>query len=66
MIDRIEEIKNYRQKVSKASVEATKREAFKDLLNRLFAHNPETKNIVDVPIARRYNPDRSMIYSIQR
>lgn len=48
MIDRIEEIKNYREKVSKASVEATKREAFKDLLNRLFAHNPETKNIVDV------------------
>ncbi len=48
MIDRIEEIKNYREKVSKASVEATKREAFKDLLNRLFANNPETKNIIDV------------------
>ncbi|MDQ3635303.1 MAG: hypothetical protein M3405_12470 [Acidobacteriota bacterium] len=48
MINRIEEIKNYREKVSQASKEATKKEAFKDLLNRLFAHNEETKNVVDV------------------
>ena len=48
MIDRIDEIKNYYQIVSKASGETLKREAFKDLLNRLFAHNPETKNIIDV------------------
>ena len=47
MIDRIEEIKNYRQKVSQANKEATKKEAFKDLLNRLFAHNEETRNVVD-------------------
>ena len=47
MINRIEEIENYRQKVSQANKEATKKEAFKDLLNRLFAHNEETKNIID-------------------
>lgn len=48
MINRIEEIKNYREKVSQASKEATKKEAFINLLNRLFAHNEETKNVVDV------------------
>ncbi len=47
MINRIEEIKNYRQKVSQANKEATKKEAFKDLLNRLFAHNAETRNVID-------------------
>lgn len=48
MIDRITEIKNYCEKVENANVEATKREAFKDLLNRLFALNDETRSIVDV------------------
>ncbi len=48
MINRIEEIKNYRKLVSQANKESIKKEAFKDLLNRLFAHNEETKLIVDV------------------
>jgi type I restriction-modification system DNA methylase subunit len=46
MID-IEEIRNYRKKVLLANKEAIKKEAFKDLLNRLFSHNEETKNVVD-------------------
>lgn len=48
MIDRIDEIKNYRKQVSQANKESIKKEAFKDLLNRLFAHNPDTKKIVDI------------------
>ncbi|MBA3633752.1 MAG: SAM-dependent DNA methyltransferase, partial [Acidobacteria bacterium] len=48
MINRVEEIKNYRKLVLTANKESTKKEAFKDLLNRLFAHNVETKNVVDV------------------
>ncbi len=48
MINRIEEIKNYRKLVSQANKESIKKEVFKDLLNRLFAHNSETKAIVDV------------------
>ena len=48
MTDRTEEIRNYREKVKRANVEATKREAFKDLLNRLYAHDDETKALIDV------------------
>ena len=48
MIDRTEEIRNYREKVKRANLEATKREAFKDLLNRLYAHDEETKALIDV------------------
>src|ERR1044072_3428844 len=47
MIDRIKEIKLFHKKVSEANKEATKKEAFKDLLNRIFAHNDETKNVID-------------------
>ena len=47
MINRTEEIKNYRRLVLQANKESTKKEGFKDLLNRLFAHNPETKTVVD-------------------
>jgi len=46
MID-IEEIRHYRKTVLSANKEATKKEAFKDLLNRLFSHNDETKNVID-------------------
>ncbi|MCY7375934.1 MAG: hypothetical protein LH472_08160 [Pyrinomonadaceae bacterium] len=48
MLNRIEEIKNYRKLVLAANKESIKKEAFKDLLNRLLAHNSETKNVVDV------------------
>jgi hypothetical protein len=40
-------IKEYLGKVKSANKEATKKEAFKDLLNRLYADNAETKNIID-------------------
>ena len=48
MLNRIEEIKNYRRLVLAANKESIKKEAFKDLLNRLFARHAETKRIVDV------------------
>ena len=48
MLNRTEEIRNYRKLVLSANKESIKKEAFKDLLNRLFAHNSETKNVVDV------------------
>src|SRR5258706_14270418 len=44
---RIEQIKVYLTKVKNASKEAIKKEAFKDLLNRLYSHNPETEKVVD-------------------
>lgn len=48
MINRQEAIKDYRKIVAAANKESIKKEAFKDLLNRLFAHHDETKRIVDV------------------
>lgn len=48
MIDRIEEIKNYRKLVLSANKESIKKEHFKNLLVRLFDHHEETKRIVDV------------------
>ncbi len=47
MKKRIADIKNYYKIVSQANKEATKKEAFKDMLNRVFAHVEETKNVVD-------------------
>jgi type I restriction-modification system DNA methylase subunit len=44
---RIELIDNYRQKVKSASKELTKKEAFKDLLNRLYSGEKEIENIID-------------------
>ena len=43
----LELIREYRQKVKAANKELTKKEAFKDLLNRLYADNTETKKVVD-------------------
>ena len=40
-------IKGYLQKVKTANKELTKKEAFKDLLNRLYAGNAETESIID-------------------
>ncbi|HEY0100300.1 MAG TPA: N-6 DNA methylase [Pyrinomonadaceae bacterium] len=40
-------IDNFRQKVEVANKEATKKEAFKDLLNRLYADDEETRKVVD-------------------
>ncbi|MCX6259075.1 MAG: N-6 DNA methylase [Bacteroidia bacterium] len=40
-------INNYRQKVKSASKELTKKEAFKDLLNRLYSGVPEIERIID-------------------
>ena len=44
---KIEEIKNYFNKVITANKEATKKEAFKDLLNRLYKNDEEILAIVD-------------------
>ena len=44
---RIELINNYRQKVKSANKELTKKEAFKDLLNRLYSGEKEIENIID-------------------
>ncbi|MGI8656186.1 MAG: N-6 DNA methylase [Pyrinomonadaceae bacterium] len=43
----IEHIKEFRQKVKTANKEATKKELFKDLLNRLFANDEEAKKVID-------------------
>ncbi len=43
----LELIREYRQKIKAANKELTKKEAFKDLLNRLYAANTETKKVVD-------------------
>ncbi len=40
-------IKEYYTKIKAANKEAIKKEAFKDLLNRLYADNAETKSIID-------------------
>lgn len=40
-------IHEYLTKVKAANKELTKREAFKDLLNRLYALDAETKKIID-------------------
>jgi type I restriction-modification system DNA methylase subunit len=40
-------VEQFRQKVQAANKEAIKREAFKDLLNRLFADDEETRKIID-------------------
>src|SRR5947209_19081110 len=40
-------VEQFRQKVLAANKEAVKREAFKDLLNRLFADDEETRRIID-------------------
>jgi len=40
-------IKEYFQKVNSANKELTKKEAFKDLLNRLYSHSDEIKRIID-------------------
>ncbi len=44
---RTELIISYLQKVKKANKELTKKELFKDLLNRLYAHNHEITKIID-------------------
>jgi len=40
-------ILEYLQKIRSASKELTKKEAFKDLLNRLYGHNEQIKKIID-------------------
>ncbi len=45
--DKIILIQDYLNKIKSASKEFTKREAFKDLLNRLYAADPETSRIID-------------------
>ncbi|MGZ4048631.1 MAG: hypothetical protein ACXVNN_04660 [Bacteroidia bacterium] len=40
-------IKEYFTKIKSANKELTKKEAFKDLLNRLYADNEETKSVID-------------------
>jgi hypothetical protein len=42
-----EHIKDFRQKIKAANKEFTKKEAFKDLLNRLYADNDETRKVID-------------------
>jgi hypothetical protein len=44
---RIAHINDFRQKVKAASKEATKKEAFKDLLNRLYANDEEARKVID-------------------
>ena len=46
-MDKLKLIDEYRQKVRAANKELTKKEAFKDLLNRLYANNFETKKVID-------------------
>src|SRR5215204_6299627 len=40
-------VEQFRLKVQAANKEATKKEAFKDLLNRLFADDEETSRVID-------------------
>jgi type I restriction-modification system DNA methylase subunit len=42
-----EHIKDFQQKIKAANKEFTKKEAFKDLLNRLYAGNDETRRVID-------------------
>ena len=44
---RTEHIKEFLGKIKSANKEFTKKEAFKDLLNRLYAENEETKSVID-------------------
>lgn len=44
---RVEHIKHFLQQVKSVNKEATKKEAFKDLLNRLFADDEQTRGIID-------------------
>ena len=45
--DKSEHIGQYFLKIKAANKEATKREAFKDLLNRLYFGEPEVERIID-------------------
>ena len=47
MTDKSILIKEYLIKIKSANKELTKKEAFNDLLNRLYAGNAETKSIID-------------------
>ncbi|MCL1943043.1 MAG: N-6 DNA methylase [Candidatus Azobacteroides sp.] len=47
MNDKIEQIKQYYRKVKSANMELTKKEVFKDLLNRLYFGNTEIQQIID-------------------
>ena len=47
MSDKIEHIRQYYQKVKSANKELTKKEAFKDLLNRIYIGNAEIQEIID-------------------
>jgi len=47
MNDKIKHIEQYYQKVKSANKELTKKEAFKDLLNRLYFGNTEIQQIID-------------------
>lgn len=47
MNEKIEHIKQYYQKIKSANKELTKKEAFKDLLNRLYFGNIEIQAIID-------------------
>ena len=44
---RLEHINEYRIKVKAANKELTKKELFKDLLNRLYANDKEIEKIID-------------------
>lgn len=45
--NKLEILRNYLKKVTSASKEATKKEAFKDLLNRLYSGEKEIEKIID-------------------
>ena len=44
---RVDHINDFRQKIRAANKEATKKEAFKDLLNRLFASDEDSREVID-------------------
>ncbi|MCX7735713.1 MAG: restriction endonuclease, partial [Candidatus Kapabacteria bacterium] len=46
-MNKVDHILNYLSKINSSNKELTKKEAFKDLLNRLYPNNPEIKNIID-------------------
>jgi len=47
MKSKTEHILDFLRKVEKANKESTKREAFKDLLNRLYSADTELERIID-------------------
>ena len=47
MSDNTKHIRQYYQKVKSANMELTKKEAFKDLLNRLYFGDAEIQNIIE-------------------